>query len=354
MGYYYEKLLMLGKIRDAMMDEKSRILFDAKIDYMITRDSDQFYRISDALEREWYCNELNDILETVSVKGIIIFGCGHDGIRTKKIMENCNYYPQFFCDSNNEKTGAIVDGLKVIAFNKLIQEYRDYLVVLGSAQYAEEMYKLLQTEKFPIEKVLYPQYKLLFAKCGNQYFDVFYPEEKEVFVDGGGYNGNTVLDFISWTEGKFGKVYSFEPTAEMSKIIRERIREEQVKDVVVYEYALWNRNENLCFWEDGSGSRVEKLGELMVKGIPLDDVVQNEKISFIKLDVEGSELAALEGAKNTITKYRPKLAICIYHKPEDILEIPAYILELVPEYKFYIRHYTSFIWETVLYAEVPK
>lgn len=49
MGYYYEKLLMLGKIRDAMMDEKSRILFDAKIDYMITRDSDQFYRISDAL-----------------------------------------------------------------------------------------------------------------------------------------------------------------------------------------------------------------------------------------------------------------------------------------------------------------
>ena len=132
------------------------------------------------------------------------------------------------------------------------------------------------------------------------------------------------------------------------------MKEEQLLNVVVHESALWSKREDLCFLENGAGSRVEKSGALTIKGVSLDNIIKNEKVTFIKMDVEGSELAALKGAKNTIIKYHPKLAICIYHKPEDILEIPAYILELVPEYKFYIRHYTSCMWETVLYAEVPE
>jgi len=84
---YYEKLLDLKKIRDLMLDDKSKILFDAKIDYMITRNREQFYNIIDALEKNWYCKELNEILARVDIKGIIIFGCGHDGKRTKKVLE---------------------------------------------------------------------------------------------------------------------------------------------------------------------------------------------------------------------------------------------------------------------------
>ena len=68
------------------------------------------------------------------------------------------------------------------------------------------------------------------------------------------------------------------------------------------------------------------------------------------MDIEGSELEALKGAAETIKKWRPKLAISIYHKYEDIIEIPEYILSIVPDYSFYIRHYSSDIWETVLYA----
>lgn len=70
------------------------------------------------------------------------------------------------------------------------------------------------------------------------------------------------------------------------------------------------------------------------------------------MDVEGSEMVALEGAKKTISKYKPKLAISVYHKPEDVLEIANYILKMVPEYNFILRHYTDGSNETVLYATV--
>jgi hypothetical protein len=86
--------------------------------------------------------------------------------------------------------------------------------------------------------------------------------------------------------------------------------------------------------------------------ISLDEYLKNEKepVTFIKMDLEGAELNALKGAEQTIKEQKPKLAISIYHKPEDIWEIPNLLLELVPDYKFYIRHYTLIGAETVLYA----
>ena len=69
------------------------------------------------------------------------------------------------------------------------------------------------------------------------------------------------------------------------------------------------------------------------------------------MDVEGAELKSLVGARNTIIKNHPRLAICVYHKISDVYEIPEYILSIVPEYRFFLRHYNAtHHWETVLYA----
>lgn len=68
------------------------------------------------------------------------------------------------------------------------------------------------------------------------------------------------------------------------------------------------------------------------------------------MDIEGAEYKALLGAEKTIKKYKPKLAICIYHKPEDVWEIPMLIHKINPNYRFYVRHYSLTTPETILYA----
>ncbi len=93
---------------------------------------------------------------------------------------------------------------------------------------------------------------------------------------------------------------------------------------------------------------------MVVQGVNIDSVINQEKVTFIKMDVEGSELGALKGAEKTIRINKPRLAICIYHKKMDLLEIASYLLKVVPEYNFYIRQYWSNMWETVLYAYVPQ
>lgn len=81
-------------------------------------------------------------------------------------------------------------------------------------------------------------------------------------------------------------------------------------------------------------------------------MVGSDNVTFIKMDIEGAEMEALEGAQKTIERCKPKLAISIYHKEDDLWEIPYYILKKYPWYKIYIRHYALTTNETVMYAGI--
>ena len=82
----------------------------------------------------------------------------------------------------------------------------------------------------------------------------------------------------------------------------------------------------------------------------IDEILQGEEATYIKMDVEGAELRALYGAEKTIRTYRPKLAVCMYHKPEDLVTIPQYIYSIRDDYRFYIRNHSPYGIEMVLYA----
>ncbi|RLB34963.1 MAG: hypothetical protein DRH12_17020 [Deltaproteobacteria bacterium] len=90
-----------------------------------------------------------------------------------------------------------------------------------------------------------------------------------------------------------------------------------------------------------------------IKTIKLDDFLRTKKVTLIKADIEGMELSMLKGAKRIISLWKPKLAICVYHYPNDLLDIIQYLQHLVPQYKFALRHHSPRQLETVLYAWTP-
>ena len=94
--------------------------------------------------------------------------------------------------------------------------------------------------------------------------------------------------------------------------------------------------------------------DIKVPVTSIDEVLQGERVTFIKFDIEGSELEGLKGARKTIETYHPTLAISIYHKPQDIIELPEYIKGIAPGYRFYLRSYEEDTIETVLYGIWPK
>lgn len=121
----------------------------------------------------------------------------------------------------------------------------------------------------------------------------------------------------------------------------------------VFPFALAEKAALRRFTEYGPDSRLEPEGSCEVRCVRLDDVLCGERPTLIKLHLEGGELPAVLGAERLITACRPRLAICL-HCRSDVLDIPAKLLEFWPGYRFYLRHYSSSITETVLYALADK
>jgi FkbM family methyltransferase len=183
--------------------------------------------------------------------------------------------------------------------------------------------------------------------------------EGDVVIDAGGCWGDTALYFAN-SVGKRGKVFTFEFIPSNLGIMKRNISLnpslESIIDIVVRP--VWSESDKMLFYaDDGPGSRVtfDNTGDSShrISTIAIDDWVEEngiEKVDFIKMDIEGSELDALIGAEQTIRRYRPKLAIAIYHRVEDFKEIPRYIHSLNLGYRFYLGHFTIHAEETVLFA----
>jgi FkbM family methyltransferase len=184
-------------------------------------------------------------------------------------------------------------------------------------------------------------------------------EEGDVVVDGGGCYGDTALYFAA-KSGNSGSVLSFEFLEENLGIFRKNLAQnpDLAKRVRLLTKALWDRSgETLSFDGDGPGTRVYSKtnghAATGVESVSIDELVLIEKlpkVDFIKLDIEGSELEALKGACETIKRFKPNLAVSLYHKMEDFITIPQWIESLGVGYRFYLDHFTIHHEETILFA----
>jgi len=187
---------------------------------------------------------------------------------------------------------------------------------------------------------------------GESYFvdDIITLGAEEAFVDCGAYIGDTIEDFIKKVIS-YQRIYAFEPDAVNREILYHYIREHDLLNIEVDGRAVWNESATLTFdTTEDTLSRVSSGGKISVPAVPLDLAVTG-RITYIKMDIEGAEYEALEGARSIITRYRPKLAICVYHKYQDVIRVPKLIDSMVPGgYRFYLRHHAPYGAELILYA----
>jgi FkbM family methyltransferase len=265
-------------------------------------------------------------------------------------------------------------GMQVISFPKLVLKYPDEFLpcfsisppsqLLDQEEHIKKVESLWSDEESRIEYVSQIKWRydldtLVLPPCNpleELYFpfDLINPIEDEVFVDCGAYDGDTIQEFLKKYRS-FDKIYSFEPDPTNYVQLAEYVH--NLPDiffgkVIPYSNAVGLYTGEIDFTMLGTMSSYIGGGD-KVKCVALDDM-KTIKPSYIKMDIEGSELLALQGAERMIKKNMPVLAICVYHLPNDLWEIPTYLHTMYPEYKLFLRRYLDEWCELICYAVPPN
>ncbi|HIR73873.1 TPA: FkbM family methyltransferase [Candidatus Ventrenecus avicola] len=191
-------------------------------------------------------------------------------------------------------------------------------------------------------------------KCFSHYFDLdIIPScQEEVFVDLGAFTGDTIKDFIGIYGDNYKKIYAYEMTEQSMRELKERVK--NYPRIIYKQKAVSDEvgMGSIKIHEISTSSNqleITEVGELEVTS--LDDDI-NEKITILKMDIEGSELKALKGAENHIIKDKPKLLLSVYHGYEELLTLWEYLEKLNLSYHYYLRYYGGPIFPTeiVLFA----
>jgi len=185
-----------------------------------------------------------------------------------------------------------------------------------------------------------------------QYFqkDIVKLADDSVFIDCGAYNGDAIKSFIDYTKGNYLKIYAFEPDQKEFHQLRNYVINYNLQNIIVINKATGDKIG--CVGFDQKTQSISDQSSISIETCCIDDYLLNEnnKVSFIKMDIEGYELAALKGGSQIISRDKPILAISAYHKASDLITIPQFIKTIEPDYKLYFRLHKTLPGDAVLYA----
>ena len=326
-----------------LSDQRSKAIFINRFMYSMTEDK-KFIR--NIVKSFGVGKRISRKIE--KSKKICIFGAGSVGQRLVKIYDNVTF--DFFVD-NYEKDKEKC-GIPVLAFEEFLTKRKDYDIVISTNKYWKEIYEQLLNYGVEENHIvnLGKEYNILNHR---QYFDLYELNKRrvknEVFIDGGSYDGITTLDFFKWCNSKSAKAYVWEPDETNIKKCISNLKTTEKISYKIIKCGIWDNKAQLRFNSDSTSSAITDSGDTTINVNSIDNLI-NERVTFIKMDIEGAEYKGIIGAKETIKRDGPKLAVCIYHKPEDIYLLINLIYEINPQYRFYIRHYSFTEVETVLYA----
>jgi len=205
----------------------------------------------------------------------------------------------------------------------------------------------------PIILALHKSNRLYRYQCHKEIVEV---EKGDIIIDAGVGWGDTTV-YLAAKAGKEGHSYAFDILKDGMNALNAQLElnKEQQNITPVLKALSDTSGDKVYISSPSPGARIEKKKtETAVYTITIDDYVTVEKIDrvdFIKMDIEGAEISAIKGAETTIRTFKPKLAISVYHKWDDLLTIPTLIQDFRDDYKFYLDCTTGFGGEAVLYAK---
>lgn len=301
--------------------------------------------------------EANILISSSMYKTEIENGLKQLGISQDRILSRSLWFRLCLSASGDLSLNKFIRGYHYLlmfhAITEMMSEKNDMLL----SGY-ERTYNMLvddQSKQVLIDRIKFCLTGELIARepLDMVYFDpkLVVLSETEVFADCGMFTADTAEMFFKFTGNKYTHYYGFEPDEENLNIARRYLSDKP--NVTTTAKGLWSSETNLSF-KDGYSmcSMVCDEGESYIRVTSLDEYFTDKPHvpTFIKMDIEGAELEALIGAESIIRKHKPHLAICIYHKPEDIYTLPDIIKSFRNDYVFYLRHYTDALSDTVLYA----
>lgn len=334
-------------------------------------------------------------------KPVVIYGMGNGAEKIISVLKEYGVEVADIFASDEFVRGHSFLGYKVLKYSEVCEKYDDFNIVLAFATHIDDMLQKIKnmneehsvfapdvpvagdgifTRKYFEEnrdkfeyiynkladeeskkvyediinfkisgKVKYLYNSTTYSK-DDIYQNILMLNDHETIVDMGAYDGDTIREFTSYTGQKYNHIYALEPDEKNFKKLTKNT--DGMQGVSLYNLGAWEKKDTLIF-----SKKAGRNSKLSSEGVPVSvtdiDSLIDDEITMLKMDIEGAELKALNGCKNTIKKYSPKLYVCAYHRNEDLFALPLKILELNENYKIYFRH-SPYIpaWESNFYCTI--
>lgn len=371
----YKLIEKLHTLYGLLQDEQSKEIFQARFAIDMESSEPNIKRLGSIGNEKEGCMYLKwsqphkEILKQLNRehKKIVLYGTGHQGLTDARVLESEDISFYGFCGRRFARFPNGLLGKPVLSPDDLVAHGNEYYVILsvGTKKSYTEISKFLQNHSFPKEHILDWIDPVMFSYT-HQYFE--FPKlyhRGTAFIDGGCYDCGTSYRFVEWCGGEYSSIIAFEP--DPSNYVRccDNLQYTPIPNFQLINAGMSGQEGTAVFNAQSTGSShiipasfdSNKGGSIIgnktsIRTVAIDDIVDDRTVGFIKMDIEGAELDALHGAKNTIIRDEPLLAICVYHLRGDVFAIMDYLHQLLPEYRFLLRHYTAELAETVLYASV--
>ncbi len=366
----------IKRVYNLLEDEESKAIFWDRFKYSATgekrylldavKDGYRFNSLFANVSNVELCELFSKILKSREECEIVIWGATDKAMTIVELLyefgflDTEKYVNCYYVDNDPDKCGRVFGWhnptmrLQVYSPDVLRENNKKKYVFIAVNTYSNDLRITRQLK----EEYAIDESNIFHSLVNYEYFlgemylaeGLMKPLKGDVFCDVGAFDMFNTIKFMRWNK-EFGHVYAFEADpVSYEKCIKKELGDK----VEVHNLGVWSSETKIPFESapngEYGGSRINENGDQFIQTVALDDFLRNKKVDIIKMDIEGAELEALKGAQNLIRDNKPCLTLSIYHKPEDIVELPLYVYSLNPDYRFWLRHHTYGIFDTVMYA----